>query len=499
MKKVQLFAAVAAISIIFGSAAAFTVNKISGNEKPEYIYSGFSPGAGTQYTNYAPDGYPDLTYAAENAVKGVVNIEIVMEVRSRGRGYSNPWEDFFGFGFGGQEAPQPREQRGGGSGVIVSSDGYIVTNNHVVENAKSVKVTLDDGRMFDAHVIGTDPTTDVALIKVDATGLPAIPFGNSDDLRLGEWVLAIGSPLGLQNTITAGIVSAKARNLSITPEGEYGIESYIQTDAAVNRGNSGGALVNTGGQLVGINTLIQSQNGGFIGYSFAVPSALVQKVVTDLKEYGVVQRAVLGVQMQEIRDGVIFERGDNGEAREIDLKEKSGLYIAGVTAGSAAEAAGIRKGDVIVGLDGQDIASSSRLQEIIGRHRPNDKVELSVKRDGQLKQIDVVLRNLSGDTGVVTSTVAATVVNNVLGGTFSNVTDKEKTDLKIDGGVKVVSINAGGILSQARVRQDYIITHINDRRINSTADLSRINDRTNITSIDGVYPDGRAASYSLVR
>ena len=279
------------------------------------------------FTSYAKENYPDLTYAAENAVKGVVNIEVIMTVR--GNNSYDPFLQFFGIpqGYG---APSTREAKAGGSGVIITEDGYIVTNNHVIENATKVKVKLNDGRTFDAEIVGTDPTTDVALLKVDAKKLPFLKFGSSDALRLGEWVLAIGSPFDLQSTITAGIVSAKARNLGAIPS-QYSIESFIQTDAAVNPGNSGGALVNTAGELVGINTLIQSQTGSYIGYSFAVPSSIVQKVVMDLKEYGVVQRALLGVQYQEINNDFVEQRGE-----ELGISEIGGAWVAEVTKGGAA-------------------------------------------------------------------------------------------------------------------------------------------------------------------
>lgn len=488
MKKVKLFAAVLGVSVLAGGATAYTINKAFKN-KTDVVYSGFSSGGiGTQFTSYEKESYPDLTYAAENAVKGVVNIEIIKEVASSGGGF-NPFEEFFGFGFGrgSQQAP-PREQRGGGSGVIISPDGYIVTNNHVVEDAKEVKVTLNDRRSFTAKVIGTDPTTDVALIKIDATDLPTIPFGNSDDLRLGEWVLAIGSPYGLQNTITAGIISAKARRLDAIPN-DFRLEAFIQTDAAVNPGNSGGALVNTAGQLVGINTLISSQTGSYIGYSFAVPSSLVQKVVVDLKEYGVIQRALLGIMMQEVVDGKIYDK----EGKPQEIKEKSGLYVVEVTEGGAAEAAGIKKGDVIVGIDGMDITSSARLQEEIGKRRPNDKVKVSIKRDGELKQIDVVLRNQSGSTDIVKKDWVS--ANDALGGTFSDISDKAKKELKISGGVMVTSVNGKGILAQARVSRGFIITQINDRKINSVSDLARVTEK--IKYIDGITPDGRGHSYVI--
>ena len=386
------------------------------------------------------------------------------------------WE-FFGFpGYGVPRSQgEPRQIRGGGSGVIISPDGYIVTNNHVVEDATELRVKLYDQRTFDAEIIGTDPTSDVALIKIDAEDLPTLRFGSSDALRLGEWVLAIGSPLELQSTITAGIVSAKARNLGAIPN-EYSIESFIQTDAAVNPGNSGGALVNTAGELVGINTLIQSQTGTYIGYSFAVPSSIVQKVITDLREYGVVQRAVLGVE---------YRNNDNGE----------GVVVAAVREGSAAEEAGIEPDDIITHIDGTKLDQTNTLTEIIGKLRPNDKVKITVKRGDQTKQFEAVLRNKAGKAELIASDYVDAA--EALGGTFSEVNERTRKQLDIDGGIRVNSIEQGGVLAQARIRQGYIITHINEQEVRSVRDLDKIGEE--IFSIEGVYPDGRRVTYSLVQ
>ena len=438
------------------------------------------------FTAYAKENYPDLTYAAENAVQAVVNVEVVMTVR--GQNSYDPFFQFFGIpqGYG---APSTREAKAGGSGVIITEDGYIVTNNHVVDNATKVKVKLYDGRSFEAKVVGTDPTTDIALLKVEAKELPFLRFGSSDALRLGEWVLAIGSPFDLQSTITAGIVSAKARNLGAIPS-QYSIESFIQTDAAVNPGNSGGALVNTAGELVGINTLIQSQTGSYIGYSFAVPSSIVQKVVVDLKEYGIVQRALLGVQYQEINDDFIERMGE-----QTGISEIGGAYVAEVTKDGAAEAAGILKGDVILSIDGVKIDSSARLSEIIGKHRPNDKVKISLKRGDKVKQIEVTLRNRAGKTEPISKDEV--LVAGALGGEFAEVSAKVARQFGIEGGVRVTAVKEGGFLAKARVRPGFIITHINEKAVNEVADLERISDK--ITSVDGIYPStGRAASYSLV-
>ncbi len=492
MKKVTLFAAAVAVSMLAGGVTAYTVSRTSGNNDTNaYTHTAFGEQTGNHFTSYEADKYPDLTYAAENAVQGVVNIEVTKEIKSSrsgrlGSGF-DPFFEFFGIPQGSYEQPQ-QQQQSGGSGVIISPDGYIATNNHVVENASEVKVTLYDNRTFSAKVIGTDPTTDVALVKIDATDLPNIPFGESDALRLGEWVLAIGSPYGLQSTVTAGIISAKARNLDVIPS-QFRIESFIQTDAAVNPGNSGGALVNTRGELVGINTVIKSPTGSFAGYSFAVPVSIVKKVVVDLKEYGVVQRAMLGVTFQEINDAFIEQRG-----KETGITEKGGVYVQDVDPEGAAQAAGIRKGDIIISIKDISIDNSSKLLEEIARHRPNDTVTVKIKRGSDVKQMEVVLRNKSGDTGIVRSDVVAAI--DALGGQFADISARTRKELKIDGGVQVVAINNDGVLAQARIRTGYIITSINDRPVRSVTDLNRITSK--IESIDGVYPDGRAISYSIV-
>lgn len=486
MKKVSVFAGMLAASIIAGGVTAYTVTKMSGsNGRSDFA----SSSVGTHFTSYQPESYPDLTYAAENAVQGVVNIDVRQEVKSSsGGGGYDPFLEFFGIPQGSYGPQQPQELRGGGSGVIISSDGYIVTNNHVVDKATTVNVTLNDNRTFSAKVVGVDPTTDVALIKVDAADLPTIPFGNSDDLRLGQWVLAIGSPYGLESTVTAGIISAKARNLDVIPS-QFRIESFIQTDAAVNPGNSGGALVNTKGELVGINTVIKSPTGSFAGYSFAVPVNIVKKVVMDLKEYGVVQRAMLGISFQEINDAFIEERG-----AETGIKERGGVYVAAVDPQGAAHAAGIKEGDIIVEIQGIKIDNSSKLLEEIAKHRPNDNVNISVKRGSSVKQFEVTLRNRSGGTEMVKNDVVTAF--DALGGGFAEISEKTKKDLKVEYGVQVTAINPDGVLAQARVRRGYIITHINERPIRAIGDLNRIT--TKIETVDGVYPDGRAASYSIV-
>ncbi|MBP3331443.1 MAG: Do family serine endopeptidase [Tidjanibacter sp.] len=495
MKRIFLYVGMVLASAAIGGATAYVVADKAGHDSTEYNQraENVSFGSGmTHFASYQKESFPDLTYAAENAVHAVVNIEVTQLVKGSNRygGSMDPFFEFFGIPQGYSQQNAPREVKAGGSGVIISPDGYIVTNNHVVEGASKLKVKLYDQRTFDATLVGTDPTSDVALIKIDAENLPILKFGSSDDLRLGEWVLAIGSPFDLQSTITAGIVSAKARNLGAI-NSQYRIESFIQTDAAVNPGNSGGALVNTAGELIGINTLIESQTGSYIGYSFAVPSSIVQKVVTDLKEYGVVQRAMLGVSYQEINDAFIEQFGE-----EYGISEIGGAYIASVDPAGAAAAAGIKEGDVLLEIDGNKVNNSADMSEIISRYRPNDKVSVKVKRNGNVKQFDVVLRNKAGKAELVQRDMVDAVA--ALGGQFAEINDRTKKELGIKYGIQVVSIDSDeGILARARIRRGYVITHINGMEIRSVNDLNRITDK--ITDIEGVYPDGRSVNYSLVQ
>lgn len=329
----------------------------------------------SQAVSFVPDA--DFTTVAEASVNAVVHVKTLYTTQTRG--YSDPFFEFF-FGPGLQQ-PRQQAQMASGSGVIIAPDGYIVTNNHVIDKARRILVVLNDKREYEARLVGTDPNTDIALLKVEADELPAIPFGDSDALKIGEWVLAIGNPFNLNSTVTAGIVSAKARNINII-NSDMSIESFIQTDAAVNPGNSGGALVNTQGELVGINTAIASQTGSYAGYAFAVPSAIVQKVVADIRQYGHVQRAMLGVQMLDITPELQAEAG---------LTTLQGAYVANVVQESAAQQAGIRTGDVIIGIDGTRIQSANDLRVAIGKTRPGDRIAVTVLRKGERMTLQVEL------------------------------------------------------------------------------------------------------------
>ena len=494
MKKAFFVLGIVAVSAVAGGLTAWSMGAGKGTPEVQYIEREVerNPSLGIHFTAYEADKYPDLTYAAENAVKAVVNIEAIQQIEVPQRRSYDPFLEFFGipqeYGNDGSR-PQYREARAGGSGVIISKDGYVVTNNHVVDGATKLRVKLNDGRTFDAKLIGKDSATDVALLKIDGDDdLPTLPFGSSDALRLGEWVLAIGSPFDLQSTITAGIVSAKARNLGAIPN-DFRIESFIQTDAAVNPGNSGGALVNTRGELVGINTLIKSQTGSYIGYSFAIPEAIVRKVVVDLKEYGVVQRAMLGIMFRPVDQDFL-----DSEGKELGIKELGGIYVASVVEGGSASEAGIRKGDIILSIDGVKVNDSATVQELIARRRPNDKVKISVKRDGDVKQIDVILRNKAGKTELITKEDVDVV--EALGGKFADAGTKLCRELDIRGGVQVVGVKSDGILARARVKQGFVITHINDCPVYAVSDLERMTEK--VRSIDGIYPNGRSASYMLV-
>jgi len=430
-----------------------------------------------RYATLAADSnvtLPDLTFAAEKSIHSVVHIA-TQSVRGGGWSSGNPFFDEF-FGLRNQ---QPQIAQGFGSGVIISSDGYIITNNHVIENAQNIKVILNDKREFEAKLIGADPSTDIALLKVEAKDLQFLTYGNSNDLKLGEWVLAVGNPFNLTSTVTAGIVSARSRNLGIN-EDQLSIESFIQTDAAVNPGNSGGALVNQQGNLIGINTAIASRTGSYTGYSFAVPVTIVSKVVEDLKKFGEVQRALLGVNIGDVNAEI---------AKELKLDKVEGVYVGGVPENGAAREAGIKEKDVIIQVDGDPVRNTAQLQEKISQYRPGDKVKVIVIRDNEKKPFDVTLRNKHGDTEIVRDNLS------VLGAEFVTVTDGEKEKLEINSGIKITKLDKGK-LKTLGLKEGFIITHVNKKPINEVKDFRReISNAKGGILVEGIYPNGEPAYF----
>jgi serine protease Do len=398
----------------------------------------------------------------------------------------DPFKDFFGDrGFQFEMPGQNMPREGSGSGVLISSDGYIVTNNHVIEGADELEVILNDKRSYSAKVVGADPSTDLALLKISEKDLPYLSFGNSDEVEVGEWVLAIGNPFNLTSTVTAGIVSAKARNLNLLND-KFRIESFIQTDAAVNPGNSGGALVNSRGQLIGINTAIASQTGSYAGYSFAVPSLMANKVMNDLKEFGTVQRGFLGVSIRDV---------DAQFAESEGLKVLKGVYVQEVNENSAALAAGLKKGDVITAVDGVSVASSSELQEQIGRRRPGDKVGLKLFRGEEEKTYSVTLKSVTGETGVVKKTDYE--MGSLLGADFSSCTEQEFKDAGVKSGVKVNKLRAGKLQSSG-MKEGFIITAIDKKMVYKPSEVEAIlRSKQGGVLIEGIYPDGTKAYYAI--
>lgn len=453
----------------------------------------------------APAGAPgDFVYAAEATTPTVVHIKSTATRQAyRGQQIPDIFRDFFGDEFGGgQRGPQQSEATG--SGVIITNDGYIVTNNHVVEGAQELEVTLHNKSKFRAKVIGADPSTDIAVIKIEGKDLPAVTLGNSDAVKVGEWVVAVGNPFNLESTVTAGIVSAKGRGLGIIGQsrrnqmqptaaaaGDSPLESFIQTDAVVNPGNSGGALVNLKGELIGINTAIASPTGSFAGYAFAVPSSIVKKVSSDLIKFGNVQRGYLGISLDDL---------DSRKAEEYGVKVNDGVYVRDFTENSAAKAGGVNKGDVIVKVDGVNIHSIPELQQSIGLHKPGDKVNVTVNRDGKEKDLSITLRNRTGGSEIIKRDESAAVMSS-LGAQFGNLSDQEKQRLsryKIDGGVKVLSIE-GGKFARSQVEEGFIITKVNGKAVKTVKEFEAAiaGKEESMVQFEGLYPDAPYDVYSF--
>lgn len=465
------------LTVLISGITSYAVFSLTDKSKSSsYVYEGES--SLFHKANYVPDEFPDFTFAAENAVKAVVHVKVVK------KGTTQPYSifDFF-FGYGPQQ--QPREQVGAGSGVIINPEGYIVTNNHVIDGADEIEVTLENNNVFKAKLVGADPVTDIALLKIDAKNLPYLKFGDSDSLRLGEWVLAIGNPYNLRSTITAGIVSAKARSMP-SMSSEFKIESFIQTDAAVNSGNSGGALITTRGELVGINTAIASRTGDFAGYSFAVPTTIVKKVVEDIMDFGAVQRAMMGISMQDI---------DSKLANEKNLGNNDGVYIADVVKDSPADKAGVKPGDVLLSINGVKVTSSPAVQELVNRYRPKDKISVEIVRDGKQKDLSIVLEGRTDQIAMISDGQEGLL--RLYGAEVRDASKDEIENLGINGGVKVINVSDGKFM-EAGIKEGFTITHINQVPVSSIEELQSVINRSRRSLlIEGVYPDGKVMYYGM--
>lgn len=466
------------VNYVFNNKTNYT-SSIQQNQAPANVKL-------VNYTNTTPEGSVNFVNAAEMTLHGVVHIKTTFTAQNLNPFASDPSFNFF---FGGRQ-PQPQQQMSAGSGVIISADGYIVTNNHVVDRAEKIEVVLNDKRSYSATVIGKDPNTDLAVIKIKEQNLPFVTYGNSDDVRVGEWVVAVGNPFNLTSTVTAGIVSAKGRNLNILEanpdKGVYPIESYIQTDAAINPGNSGGALVNTAGQLVGVNAAIQSNTGSYAGYSFAIPVNIVKKVVADLLEFGEVQRAFIGVSIRDV---------DAKLAQEKKLKEVNGVYVNALTDGGAGESAGIKEGDIITKIGEVAVGNTAELQEQVGKFRPGDKIMITLKRDDEEKTVPLTLKNNRGNTEVVKKEKRE--VANLLGASFEQISQEDTKRLSIKNGLKIVRLGSGKLMA-AGIREGFIITKVDKKEVQTLDDIKEILDnKEGGILIEGIYPNGVRAYYGF--
>lgn len=444
----------------------------------------------------------DLTQAAENSLHAVVHIQSTQLAKAQQQA-QNPtdiFDFFFGNGGGGRQQAQPQPRIGFGSGVIISKDGYIVTNNHVIDGADEITVKLNDNREFKGRVIGTDPSTDLALVKIEAKDdLPTIPVGNSDALKVGEWVLAVGNPFNLNSTVTAGIVSAKARSLGIY---NGGIESFIQTDAAINQGNSGGALVNAKGELIGINSVLSSPTGAYAGYGFAIPTSIMTKVIGDLKEFGTVQRALLGIKGLSL-GGNLMEDQQKIDKTGTTLRDKAkefgvvdGVWVREVVDGGSAAGADIKADDVVIGIDGKKVHSFADLQEALAKHRPGDKVAVKLMRDKKEKTVDVTLKNEQGNTKIVKDAGME-----ILGAAFKELPEDLKKQLNLGNGLQVTGVSSGK-MADAGVRKGFIILKANDQPMRKVSDLEEIlkaavKSPNQVLFLTGVFPSGKRGYFAV--
>ncbi len=447
----------------------------------------YQPQVGIKQVGLQTGGtFPEFTTAAEKSVHAVVHIKTQYQQKT------NVYDDFYGnnplydFFFGPRQQVVNPPIIGFGSGVIITDDGYIVTNNHVVQDADVIDVTLNDKRTYSAKLIGNDPSTDLALIKIEEKDLPFLIFGNSDNVKIGEWVLAVGNPFNLTSTVTAGIVSAKARNINILG-GQGKIESFIQTDAAVNQGNSGGALVNTNGELIGINAAIASNTGSFTGYSFAIPSNIARKVVDDFIKYGEVQRAYLGIASIKEIDKEIAEKNN--------IKQYNGIYINSFGDKSAARDAGIREGDIITHITKIPVNSLAEMQEVIAQHRPGDEIDIKVLRQGKEITLSATLKNINGTTDIVKTEPINIYAS--LGASFQKINRDDMYRLGLSFGMKITKLEEGR-LRKAGIRESFIITHIDKQPINSEEDIKKaFNNKKGGVLVEGFYPNGLRYFYAV--
>lgn len=491
------------IALLGGIAAIGVYKLLEPDPVPETVVLPSNPGKQVRYLSTKDPEVPtfDFTYAAESTLPSVVHIRSSQKVTRRAyderdfdwQQIPESFRDFFRNSpfFSPPDnrmLPEDQLRLGAGSGVIISPDGYIVTNNHVVANADELTVTLQDHRTFEAAVIGSDPSTDVALVKIEATELKAIPFFDSDNIKIGAWVVAVGNPFNLGSTVTAGIVSAKSRSINISQD-QRPIESFIQTDAAINRGNSGGALVNLSGELVGINTAISSPTGTYTGYGFAVPSNIVRKVATDLQEYGVVQRGFIGAVIRGIDGDLAEEKG---------LSTTMGVYVDSLTANSAAASAGIEVGDVITAVDDMPTDNVPKVLEMVGRHRPGDKVKINILRKDKPQEIWVTLRNRAGNTDLVKKEETTGILQ-ILGADLETVNQADAETLSIPGGIRVQSLGDGKLRKQTDIQEGFIITKVDGKRVTSVEELANLlKGLKGGVLLEGVYPDSSEVFYYAI-
>ena len=501
---------VAAIVLLSSGVAGLTTYKMLQKNMPADSTSAFNEmfqqNPNVRLASYnAVDAQPvDLTQAAENSVHAVVHIRSTQTSKVQEVEVRDPFSDFFGEFFGGRGGTQRRqvqtpERTGFGSGVIISKDGYIVTNNHVIAGADEISVKLNDNREFKGRVIGTDPSTDLALVKIEGDDLPTIPVGDSDALKVGEWVLAVGNPFNLNSTVTAGIVSAKARSLGVY---NGGIESFIQTDAAINQGNSGGALVNAKGELVGINSVLSSPTGAYAGYGFAIPTSIMTKVIADLKQYGTVQRALLGIRGGSIGSSLMDDRqpidksGTTLADKAKALGVVEGVWVSEIVEGGSAAGADIKVDDVIIGLDNKKVSNMADLQEALAKHRPGDKVKVKLMRDKKEKTVEVTLKNEQGTTKIVKDAGME-----ILGAAFKELPDDLKKQLNLGYGLQVTGVSSGK-MSDAGVRKGFIILKANDQPMRKVSDLEEamkaaVKSPNQVLFLTGVFPSGKRGYFAV--